>query len=108
MLTRDPIPAKQVGAKRENWVGKQYCLRSSTEQTATFLQTKGRVAKPQKLSFSVLRAVFSPADDKLELTEQLEARTVCQEKNCRKKCFVRVLALGRQLCDFCSLILIVL
>lgn len=85
MPTRHPIPAKQVGAKRKNWVGKQDCLRSSTEQTATFFQAKGRVAKPQKLSFSVLRAVFSPADEKLELTEQLEARTVFQEKKLPQK-----------------------
>lgn len=53
---------------------------ASTEQTATFCQTKGRVAKPQKLSFSLLCAAFRIADEKLELTEQLEARTVFQEK----------------------------
>lgn len=66
------------------------------EQTAKFFHTKGRVAKPQKFNFSLLHAVSSTADEKLELTEQLEARTVFLDKPALKSAFVCMLELGRQ------------
>lgn len=47
---------------------------------SNILSNKRQSSKGSELSFSLLCAVFSPADEKLELTEQLEARSVFQEK----------------------------
>lgn len=44
------------------------------------LSNKIKSSKASGLSLSLLCAAFSTADEKLELTEQLEARSVFQEK----------------------------
>lgn len=58
------------------------------------LSSKMQSSKASEQNFSLLNAVFSAADQKLGLTEELEARSVFQEKPALKNAWNACQSLG--------------